>query len=218
MLSRSQMHSIRLVIFDLDGTLVNAYGAIERSFNYVMDQLGYPRRRSLVIRRAVGWGDANLLSPFVASGKLKKAIGLYRRHHQQSLLEHSVLLPGARSLLDELKARGYLIAVASNRPTRFSLILIRHLGLEKYFDYVLCADKLSAGKPHPLILNKIRKKFSLPPRRVLYVGDMSIDAQAGRRAGIRTVIVSTGSSSQRQIRKEKPWRLVRGLAALLKLL
>jgi len=212
------MTDIKLVIFDLDGTLVDAYSAINRSFNYAMHELGYPRQSGPVIRRAVGWGDANLLAPFVAKKDLKKAISLYRRHHKKSLLLYSVLLPGARRLLDHLVAGGYLIAVASNRPTKFSHILIRHLGLEKYFDHVLCADKLKTGKPHPLMLNKIRQKFSLLPRQVLYVGDMGIDAQAGRRAGIRTVIVSGGSSTQQQICQEKPWLLIRRLAELVKIL
>ena len=150
---------VKLVIFDLDGTLIDAYGAIIRSFNHVMRKLGYRSQSDLVIRRAVGWGDSNLLAPFVDTGGLNKAVSLYRRHHEKSLIEDSRLLPHAKRVLRYLKARGYFIAVASNRPTKFSHILIRHLGLEKYFDDVLCADKLKAGKPHPEILNKIRKKF-----------------------------------------------------------
>jgi len=209
---------IKLVIFDLDGTLIDAYRAIIRSFNYVMRKCNYPCQSGLVIRRAVGWGDSNLLAPFVDAGQLKKAVSLYRRHHKKSLLEDSRLLPGAKRVLNYLKARGYLLAVASNRPTKFSHILIRHLGLEKYFAYVLCADKLKEGKPHPEILNKIRKKFSLQKNEVLYVGDMVIDAQAGSRAGIRTIIVSGGSSTQSQIQKQRPWKIARRLSSLRKLL
>ncbi|MDP2905581.1 MAG: HAD family hydrolase [Candidatus Omnitrophota bacterium] len=209
---------IKLVIFDLDGTLIDAYRAIIRSFNHAMRELNYCSQSGLVIRRAVGWGDSNLLAPFVEPGQLKKAVILYRRHHKKSLLEDSRLLPRAKRVLSYLKARGYLLAVASNRPTKFSRILIRHLGLEKYFAYVLCADKLKAGKPHPEILNKIRKKFLLRKNEVLYIGDMVIDAQAGRRAGIRTIIVSGGSSTQSQIRKQRPWKMARGLVSLQKLL
>ena len=83
---------------------------------------------------------------------------------------------------------------------------------------MLCADKLKFGKPHPEILNKIRKKFSLKRNEILYIGDMVIDAQAGSRAGIRTIIVSGGSSTQSQIRQERPWRIARGLGVLLELL
>ena len=59
------MGDIKLIIFDLDGTLLDAYRAIVRSFNYTMGRLGYPAQDALVIRRAVGWGDARLLKPFI---------------------------------------------------------------------------------------------------------------------------------------------------------
>jgi phosphoglycolate phosphatase len=108
--------------------------------------------------------------------------------------------------------------VASNRPTRFSWILIRHLGLDKYFDYVLCSDSLEHGKPHPLILRKIMQRFHVDPGSTLYVGDMAIDAQAGQRARVRTVIVTTGSSSLGEFRKEKPFRIIRRMEELLKVL
>lgn len=212
------MKNIRLIIFDLDGTLVDAYPAITGSFNYAMRSLGYPARSPGVIRRAVGLGDEELLRPFVKQEDLAKALRLYRSHHQTALLEGSRLFPGVKGLLNYSRGKGYLLAVASNRPTKFSRILIRHLKIDKYFDYVLCADKLRQGKPHPEILNKIRRHFSLKIDQALYVGDMVIDALAGRRAGINTVLVTTGSSSRSQIKKEEPYRIIRGIKGLLKML
>lgn len=212
------MKNIKLVIFDLDGTLVNAYPAIYRSFNYVMWELGYPIKDDLTIRKAVGWGDENLLRPFVEAKDLKRAALLYRRHHEQSLIKGSRLLPKVRLLLRRLKSKGYKLAVASNRPTKFSLILIRHLKLEEYFDYVLCADKLKKGKPHPEILNRIIQKFSFRPKETLYVGDMVIDAQAGRRAKIKTIVVTTGSSMVKELKREKPYRLMHRVSGILRLL
>lgn len=212
------MKNIKLIIFDLDGTLADAYRPIIASFNYVMQKLRLRQRSSLVIRRAVGWGDENLLAPFVGPAQLKEAVSLYRRHHQKSLLRGSVLLPGAKKLLNRLKRKKYLLAIASNRPTKFTRILIRHLGLERYFDYVLCADKVKRGKPYPDILNAIRKRFFLSRQEALYVGDMTIDAQAAANAGVRCVIVTGGSSSRAQIRKARPWRIISQVAGLSKLL
>ena len=209
---------IKLVIFDLDGTLVDAYTAIIRSFNYTMRSLGYPRQDDYTVRRAVGWGDENLLKPFLKPKDLKKGLYLYRGHHRESLLKHSRLFRGVRNVLSCLKKKGLKLAVASNRPTRFSWILIRHLGLDRYFDYVLCADKLKHGKPNPEILNRIMQRFCVTPQESVYVGDMAIDAQAGRRASIPTVIVTTGSSSKAQIKKENPQRIIPGIKELLRIL
>lgn len=212
------MAQIKLIIFDLDGTLVDAYSAIFRSFNYTMRKLNLPCRRNSVIRRAVGWGDENLLKPFVEEKALKKALLIYRRHHKISLLKYSRLFPGVAKLLAGLKFKGYKLAVASNRPTRFSRILIRHLGIEKYFDYALCSDRLKYGKPHPLILNRIIRRFSLKPQQALYVGDMVIDVQAGKRAKIKTIIVTTGSNTKKEVKKEKPYWIISRIRGLTKIL
>lgn len=212
------MAQIKLIIFDLDGTLVDAYSAIFRSFNYLMQELNLPRQGNPLIRRAVGWGDDFLLRPFIEEKDLKKALLIYRRHHKISLLKYSRLFPGVAKLLAGLKFKGYKLAVASNRPTRFSRILIRHLGIEKYFDYVLCSDRLKYGKPHPLILKRIIRRFSLAPQEAVYVGDMVIDARAGKRAKVKTIIVTTGSNTRWEIRKEKPYRIISRVRELTKLL
>ncbi|MFH0827508.1 MAG: HAD family hydrolase [Candidatus Omnitrophota bacterium] len=212
------MKNLRLIIFDLDGTLVDAYEAIFRSFNHTMQALRIKDRSRSTVRKAVGWGDESLLKPNVLPRQLKKALRIYRRHHSYSLIRHARLFPGAKKVLGILKKRGVKLAVASNRPTRFSRILIRHLGLGKYFEYCLCADTLEHGKPHPLILRKIMQRFHLNPDATLYVGDMAIDAQAGQRARVRTVVVATGSSSLGEIRKEKPFRVIRKIEDLLKVI
>ena len=212
------MQDIKLVIFDLDGTLVNAYGAINSSFNYVMRKLGLKPQSANTIRRAVGWGDINLLKPYVRPKDLEFALGLYRNHHKYSLLKHSRLYPRVLHLLRCLKVDGYKLAVASNRPTEFSLILLKHLHLINFFDYVLCADKLKYGKPHPQILNKIIQRFAVKKPQALYVGDMAIDAQAARRAKIKAVIVTGGSGNNHQIKKEKPFKVIPAIAKLAQML
>jgi phosphoglycolate phosphatase len=212
------MKGIKLIIFDLDGTLVDAYQAIIRSFNFAMQKLNYPKQDDLTIRRAVGWGDERLLKPFINLNDLKKALFLYRRHHKRTLVQYSRLFPGTEPVLRCLKNKGYKFAIASNRPTQFSRILIRHLGLSKYFGYVLCADKLKYGKPHPEILNKIMRRFSVRPTQALYVGDMAIDAEVAKRAKVKSVIVTTGSSTPFEVKKEKPYRVIRNIRELLKML
>jgi phosphoglycolate phosphatase len=212
------MENIRLIIFDLDGTLVDAYEAILRSFHHTMRSLQLKSRPDRTIRKAVGWGDENLLKPFVSPRQLKKALSIYRRHHKYALVKYARLFPFASKVLGTLKKKGYRLAVASNRPTRFSRILIRHLKVNKYFDYVLCADTLRQGKPHPEILIEIMKRWSIRPDEALYVGDMAIDADCARRAGVKAVIVTTGSSSLGEIRKKKPYRIIKKIGDLLKAL
>jgi len=202
------MKETRLVIFDIDGTLVDAYAAIDASFNYTMRRLGYPCRADAVIRRAVGWGDERLLKPFIKQQDLREALHIYRQHHKKALTGPGVrMLPNARSLLRRLKMKKLKLAVASNRPTEFSMILLRHLKIGKYFDYILCADKLTRAKPYPDILNKIMRKLSVRADQAIYVGDMTVDAQTGRRAKVKTVIVTTGSHKLKEIKRENPYAI-----------
>jgi len=212
------MAHIKLVIFDLDGTLVDAYPAIISSFNYTMQRLNYSAQDSSIIRRTVGWGDENLLRPFIKKKEVSYALSIYRRHHKLALLRESRLFPKVDRVLAYLKKKGYILAVASNRPSRFSWILIRHLKLKKYFNYVLCADKLKHIKPHPEIINKIMQRFTLKPEETIYVGDMAIDAQAGRGAKVKAIIVTTGSSPKSEIKREQPYRIIGRVAQLLKIL
>mgnify|MGYP001564941814 CR=1 FL=1 len=204
----------KLFIFDLDGTLVNAYPAIISSFNFTMSKLGYRPKKEAVIKRAVGWGDENLLKPFVLEKDLGKALQIYRSHHVRSLEKRIRLMRHALELLLCLKKKGAKLAIASNRPTKYTLLILRILGLAKVFNKVLCADKLKFGKPNPLILNKIVKQFNIPKEEVLYIGDMAIDVATGRRACIDTAAVATGSSSFRELKEARPTYLFRDLRAL----
>jgi phosphoglycolate phosphatase len=202
------MDKVRLVIFDLDGTLIDAYPAIIASFNYTMDALGCPRRSERVIKRAVGWGDRNLLRPFVRPRDIDKALAVYRRHHRLSLVRKSRLYPRVKRLLRLLKRKGLLLAVATNRPTKFSHILLRHLGIKAFFKVVVCGDALTHIKPHPQILQVIMRRLHVKPDETMYVGDMYIDVQTGKRAHVFTVALTSGSSSRRELRQQDPGRIL----------
>ena len=209
---------IKLVIFDLDGTLIDAYSAIARSFNYTMKQMKYPAQDTLTIRRKVGWGDRQLLSPFIREEDLAKALLIFRRHHKKAIKIGTRFLPGAGRLLRTLKKSGMKLAVATNRPSPSAKGIIRYLDLKKFFDYVLCGDKIEKPKPHPDMLHQILKKFKISHLEAVYVGDMTIDVEAGNRAKVKTVAVATGSSSRKEIKRFKPYRIVPKLDSVMSIL
>ena len=198
----------KFIIFDLDGTLVNAYPAVARSLNYTLKQLGLPVQSHQVIKRRVGWGDRNLIEWFVPAGQADQALNIYRRHHKISLRTGTKFLPGAKNLLNYLKRKRYQLAIASNRPTAYTLIILRHLKIKHLFDCVLCADKVARPKPAPDLLFQIIKRCAGKVPEALYVGDMTIDVQTGRRAGVKTIAVTTGSSTRAEIRRQKPFKVI----------
>ncbi len=208
---------VKLIIFDLDGTLVDAYTAVQKSLNFTLRKLGYPAVGLTAVKRSVGWGDKNFLKRFVRPKDSKDALAIYRAHHSPSLLRYSRVKPHALRILAALKKRGCRLAIASNRPVKFSSLLLRHLGLRKYFDLVVCAENRGDIKPKPRLLLKALRRFKVDRADALYVGDMVIDMRAGRNAGIRTVAVTGGSSSRRELERTRPFRIVSRLPDVLSL-
>ncbi len=207
---------IKLVIFDLDGTLVNAYPAVGRSVNYTLKALGFASRSHAEIKRSVGSGDRKLMAHFVGEKLADRALAIYRPHHTKALeVKGAVrLLPGALGILKFLKGKGYKLAIASNRPTKFTRIILKVLGVLQLFDVVLCADKADRPKPYPDILWDIARRLGLDRKEVLYVGDMTIDVNCALRAGVRMVAVLTGSSSKKELKDLKPWRIIDKMSQL----
>jgi len=201
---------IRLVIFDLDGTLVNAYPAVSRSVNYTLRTLGFSLRTHDEIKRSVGGGDRKLMAHFIGEAQADRAIAIYRSHHTKALQAQGgvKLLPGALGALKFLKKCGVKLAIASNRPTKFTRIILKKLNILEFFDMVLCADRAPKPKPYPDILWAITKRLKVKKPEALYVGDMTIDINCGRRAGIRVVAVNTGSSTTKELNDLKPWGFI----------
>lgn len=208
----------KAVIFDLDGTLVNAYPAVERSMNYALVKAGFPRVSAHIIKRSVGWGDKHLIEGFVGKKHAPRVLASYRSHHKESLKTGVTFLPGALQILKYLDRNGYLIAIASNRPTRFTRIILNVLKIENYFDYVLCGDRISRPKPYPDMLKLILKRFKLRNTDALYVGDMTIDVKTGNSARVKTVAVLTGSSTHSEIRALKPFKIIKRISLLRKVI
>ena len=96
---------VELIIFDLDGTLVDAYPAIVKSFNYTMQKIGLEKEDQLTIRKSVGWGDRMLLLPFVGERNIEKALRIYRKRHRVDLTRGSRLLSGAENILNYLSKK-----------------------------------------------------------------------------------------------------------------
>jgi len=205
---------IRLVIFDLDGTLVDAYPAIRDSVNYMMIKMGRPRQSLLTVKRSVGLGVDNLVRRFIEEGRAEEALEIFREHHDKRLRKNLKLMPGAKGLLAALKARGYRMAIASNRPAKFCRIILETLGINEYFFKVVGGDAVKFPKPHPAMLQVILKAARVHANEALYVGDMFVDIQCGRKAGIFTVAIPTGSCTLAEIKAEKPDMLINRLSGL----
>lgn len=191
-------------IFDLDGTLIDAYDSIWASINFTRESLGYQPVNFQEVKKSVGGGDEVLMEKFFKPEDREKALQIYRNSQKEEIKKGNVkLLKGAEELLLFLKEKGVKLAVATNR-NKFSVnLLSEKLPIFKYFALVLTADDVKEKKPNPEILNKICEHLKVEKRECFYVGDMDIDLKTGLNASIDTYIVLTGSSKLEDILRVK---------------
>lgn len=202
---------IRGVHFDLDGTLVDSYEAITHALNRALDDLELPRKGLAEVRTMVGGGVHNVLVQAAGAAHAEQGVQRFMEHYREVVFDDTRLLPGATETLAELHRRGYRLGIATNKPSEFAGDLVRHLGLGDYVSEVLGPAEVEQPKPAPDMLLQLARRFDLPPSDCVYVGDMPLDAETARGAGMQVWLVPTGSSSLEEIRGAGPDRVLRDL-------
>ena len=203
------------VLFDLDGTLADSYAAIASSVNHVRAERGMPALSIDEVKRHVGRGPEYLLTHTAPDGRLADDLACYRAHHPSVMLSMTRLLPGAALLLAALHRLGKKIGLCSNKPRAFSQQLLQHLEVSAYFDVVLGPEDVPLPKPAPDMLLRAIQRLGLPSEQTLYVGDMTVDIQTARSAGVHVWAVATGSEDRRALEDAKPDRLLADLQEMV---
>lgn len=209
------LHPYAAVLFDFDGTLADSYAAIASSVNHVRARRGMPALSIDAVKGYVGRGADYLLTHTVPCGNLADDLDCYRAHHPSVMLTLTHFLPGAATLLLALHHAGKKIGLCSNKPRLFSQRLLQHLEVAALFDVVLGPEDVAHPKPAPDMLLRALERLKLPAAQVLYVGDMVVDIQTARAAGVPVWSVSTGSEERRALEDAKPDRLLADLEEML---
>ncbi len=190
------MVSVDLIIFDLDGTLVDSTLDIAQTTNYVLQQLNLSPLPVEQIRSFVGDGITRLVERSletqtrVTPELLNRALQLYYAHHEQHLTDFTRPFPGVVETLQFFHQKKKV--VVSNKAERFSRKVLQNLKLQHFFDLILGGDSLSVKKPNPEVIHYVLKKTQVNPQQAIIVGDGPQDIQCGLSAGIYTCGVTYG--------------------------
>jgi phosphoglycolate phosphatase len=130
----------------------------------------------------------------------------------------TTLLPGVAETLPALRRRGYSLAVATNKPSYFARRILDALAVGGHLEAVLGPDLVAHPKPHPEMIHRALAAMGLTPRQAVYVGDMEIDVETARAAGLPVIVMPTGSSARESLLASGADACVASFAALLKLL
>ena len=183
-----------LIAFDWDGTLFDSTGIIVRCIQSAVRDVGGVVPTDQAAAYVIGMGLMQALAhaaPDVSPEKYPE-LGARYRHHYAAHANDLSLFQGVLPLLDALKARGHLLAVATGKSRRGLDEALQSVQLKGVFDGSRTADE-TAGKPDPLMLHELMAQFDLPAERVLMIGDTTHDLQMALNAACPSVGVSYGA-------------------------
>ncbi len=214
----------RLVLLDLDGTLVDTAPDLAEAANHVLATLGRPAVDMPVIRGFIGNGVRELVRRALAiqgepsEAEVDAAMPVFSAYYGKHLQKHSRVYPGVQETLESLGRQGRLLVCITNKAARFTEPLLENLGLRGYFDLVLSGDTLPKKKPDPLPLRHAAGHFGLDVAQGLLVGDSVNDTQAARAAGMPVVCVSYGYRGEMPVENLAADAVIDSMGELLGLL
>jgi 2-phosphoglycolate phosphatase len=206
--------TLRAVLFDFDGTLADSYPAITASVNHVRSLHSLPPLDIGEVKRWVGRGAGFLLARTVPAGDLDANCAAYRAHHPSVLHSGTRLLAGAAELLHLLHDRGLRLGLCSNKPVAFSRDLVAYLKIATLLEVVLGPEDVARPKPAPDMLVAALQRLGISAAEALYVGDMSVDVETARGAGVTVWVVATGSDECDALERARPDRLFSNLGEM----
>lgn len=208
----------RAVVFDLDGTLVDAYAAIHESLGVVLAAFGRPPVTRDETRRRVGHGLEVLIAEAVGGENVTEGVRLFRERYEKVGLSSTRLLPGAEGVTRTLFESGIRLAIASNKPERFTRPLLAGFGISGRFDFVAGPDGGFPPKPAPHMVFMALSAMAVPGKDAVFVGDMPVDVATARAAELSIIALPTGSATRKELEACSPDAIVENLEALLPLL
>jgi phosphoglycolate phosphatase len=219
----TDMFKPKLVLIDLDGTLVDSVPDLAFCIDETMKQCALPERGEAAVRRWVGNGARRLVERALVndmeshppSELLDRAMGIFMSIYSENVSVRSCLYPGVLEGLDYLASIPDLtIGCVTNKPAAFTIPLLESLGLAGRFAIVLSGDSLSDKKPHPMPLLHAAEKFGVKPEEAVMIGDSNTDVKAARAAGFGIVCLSYGYNHGEDIRDSQPDAVLDSLSEL----
>jgi phosphoglycolate phosphatase len=209
--------AVDLLIFDLDGTLIDSRLDLAQAVNATRMQMGMPPLDNDLVVSYVGNGAPVLirraLGEDASAAEIQQALGFFMESYSAHALDHTAPYPGVREGLDLLHGAGKRLAVLTNKPTDISRAILEGLGVGERFFRVYGGDTFEFKKPNPIGVEALMNDARVDRERTLMVGDSSVDIQTARNAGVRSCGVTWGLKPE-SLADPAPDRLVGRMADL----
>ena len=193
----------KLIIFDLDGTLVDSQTDILIANNLTLQKFGYKTISYNKVKSIIGQGIMGNIIKSLAMQKVKASTqekqdmyDYFFSYYKKNVYVKSKPYPGIKNLLKKLQ-KNYKLAVCSNKLEKLTKIVLQKSDLKKYFDFVAGGDTFKFKKPHPSVLNNVIKKFKINKKDSLFVGDSEHDYHAAQNSKIDFCLKQGGYTNKK---------------------
>ncbi|TAM45267.1 MAG: phosphoglycolate phosphatase [Gammaproteobacteria bacterium] len=218
--------AVKMVMIDLDGTLIDTVPDLAAAANRMLADLGRPAWDEAHYRTWIGNGVPRFVKRALTgemqaepeAALFERALAIFRKHYGAAVADLSRPYAGVVEALGRLSATSFSLACITNKAEAFTVPLLKQLDLYKYFKLVLSGDSLPKQKPDPLPLLHACKHFDITPDHGVLVGDSSNDVQAARAAGMPVICVTYGYNHGHDIRDSHPDAVVDSLVDVLQYL
>ncbi len=206
----------KLIVYDLDGTLVDTRQDIIDGVNAMLIKMGKEKLPDKEIESYVGSGLRSLMSRALKEEddkKVQKAGKFFMKYYGKNMLENSILYPGALETLKYFKDRKQ--AVLTNKPSPFAEDMLQGLKVSHYFVKVIAGGPGKRHKPDPFTFTEMMHETGVSREETLFIGDSAVDWETGKNAGVKTILMSHGFSSANELELLSPDALVHSFGELL---
>ncbi len=203
------------IIFDLDGTLIDSFEAINDAFDEVFSAF---QGRTITFKESnsyVGVPLEGLLGELFGKENQDEAIRIFRNRYKEVCFEKTSLIEGVKEILNSLKKRGKSLNVATNKTGSISRELLEHLEIGNLFDCIFGVYDGLEGKPAPAMIKKIAEKTDIPLSKTVLVGDSPVDIMTAKNAGIPIFSVASGNHSYEELKLYNPDFLSPSISGLI---
>ena len=189
-----------LLVFDLDGTLIDSRLDLANAVNYMRQSMNLEPIDNTRVVRMIGNGINSLVRRAIADADVdfETALQRMKRFYADNLLESTSLYPGVAAGLAELKQKGLTLAIVTNKNADVTRVILKALDIEQYFSAIIGGDGEYPLKPEPDALIALQKQFNAPASGCWMIGDHYTDMEAGRRAGFRRIFLTYGFGETRE--------------------
>jgi len=186
-----------LVVFDLDGTLIDSAPDMHRAVNLMLADLGCAPLTLPDIRTMVGDGASALIARALAARQCvnadpAKALDDFLAHYEADPTNVTRTFAGVAETLERLRSIGLTLAVCTNKPTRLTEMILERLGIDRYFARVVAGDSMPFRKPDPRALMEVVDGFGAAKEATLMVGDSEVDAATAHAASVPFALMTYG--------------------------